>query len=63
MPKMTEEPKPLPPAKRITVTLSPPVVRWLLDEQHRRRLAGENATLSSVVVERLEHACATPEGS
>lgn len=46
--------KPLPPPKRVTVTLTPRLVWEILHEQHERRMAGENVNLAMVVLDRLE---------
>lgn len=46
--------KPMPPPKRITITMPSEIVRGLLDEQHERRMTGETVTLAGVVVEHLE---------
>lgn len=55
--------KPMPPPKRITITMPSVVVRELLDERHRRQLSGETISLAGVVVEHLERVYGVADGA
>lgn len=52
MSKKTDQP--LPPKRRLTITVPPRVLRCLFDEQHERRMDGDSVSLSGIVLEHLE---------